>query len=436
MATIETPKLTAIRGMLPWVSDAAWTQFKEYAPTLLTELAVMISQILAYKLAAHFLGRQGFSEYSLSRRTVTLIIPLVVIGLTVGLPRYLGFSNSRNDHQRANQYYGATLLLVGGTSLLCVLLINSFANTFAYLFFGDPSYGFLAFPLSVMILGLSLHTIVCSYYRGIMQLNRANLIQIVNLGIVPIAAFFLLGGSVRGVLLTLGLAWGAVACLGLVLTPFASISGTNLQVTKEILRYGIQRVPGDFIFMALFALPSTFTAHLSGVQSAGFVAFGMTVLSTIAAVFSPLGLVLLPKATGMLAGGSRRELRKHMGFILRGTIAASVLISLAVWAWIPNLIQLYLGQDFDQIVRIVRILIFGAIPLSVYLVLRTLVDAYHEYAVTGAILLGSFATFLIGCYLGKRLHLGTNAILISLVSALLLQAALSSFECRRILRDR
>ena len=435
MATIETPKLTLLRGILPRLSHVTRAQITEYAPTFLTEFAVMVSQIVVYKLAAHYLGKQGFSEYALARRTITLIFPITVLGLSIGLPRYIGFSKGQNNLEAADSYYGATLLSVGSAGFLCALLLNVFAGWFAYLFFGDRSYRFLVFPLSVMIVGLCLHSVACSYHRGHMQLNRANRIQFLNLGVAPLVVFLLVGNSVRTVLLALGLAWSVVGGFALLLTPLWSVFRSNSIAMKDILRYGIQRVPGDFIFMALFALPSTFTAHLSGVQQAGFVAFGITVLSTIRAFFTPIGLVLLPKATLMMAEGARRELRGHVWLILKTCIASALLIAFVLWTWIPGLVRLYLGNDFGQIVFIVRVLVFGALPLSLYLVLRILIDAYHEYAVTGAILLAGFSTFLIGSFIGKRLHAGTDVILISLVFALSVLAVLASFEWRRILRN-
>src|SRR5436309_7396612 len=97
MATLETPKISTGHELAFSFTVNAWKQVKEYVPTFLTEFAVMAGQIAAYKLAAHYLGRQGFAEYALARRTISLLIPIPMLGLTVGLPRYIGFSNGRRD---------------------------------------------------------------------------------------------------------------------------------------------------------------------------------------------------------------------------------------------------------------------------------------------------------------------------------------------------
>lgn len=436
MATIETSKSMLLRGMVPWLTDAAWEQLREYVPTFLTEFAVMASQIVLYKLAAHYLGKMGFSEYALARRTVSLLFPIPVLGLAVGLPRYIGFTNGQGDSEGASRYYGATLWCVGSTALAFPLLMNLFARPFAYLFFGDAAYGYLAFPLSLMILGLCVHTVVCGYFRGHRALNRANALQFVNLGIVPVVSFLLFGHSLTKVLAAIGLFSTVIASVGLFWTPFRTITENNWKETKELLRYGIQRVPGDFVLVALFTLPATFVAHLKGIEEAGFVAFGVSVVSMIGGVFAPVGLVLLPKATFMLAEGAREELQGHLRVILQVTLAASTVIVLSVWFWIPDLVRLYLGAGFEQVVPIARMLILAALPYSLYLVLRNLVDAYHEYGATAAILASGLAIFLAGSYLAC--NWGTHALAIP--AAFLLGqftiATLSGLECRRILRPR
>lgn len=434
MAILESPKSILGRTMFPWLGDSARKHVQDYSPTFLTEFLVMASQILLYKLAAHYLGQTGFSEYALARRTVSLLFPIPVLGMAVGLPRYIGFTNGRRENGRADRYYGATLWCVAGAVLVCLTVVNMFSRPFAYAFFGDNSYRYLAFPLSLVILGQCLHTVVCGYFRGHMMLNRANGLQILNLGIVPVVSFLVFAQSLSKVLIAMGLMSTLAAGVASLFTPIRAAFENNWKETKELLRYGIQRVPGDFILVALFTLPATFVAHLQGIQEAGFVAFGVSVVTIIGAVFAPVGLVLLPKATLMLAGGSRQELHSHLRSMLRITCALAVSIVAVIWISMPGLIHLYLGSSFGQVIPIARVLIIGALPYSVYLVLRNVVDAYHEYGVTAAILSCGLLTFLAGSYFSKAPGIGMNAILAAFVLAMTVIAILSYLECRRILR--
>ena len=438
MATIETQKVQLLRQRFSWVSNATWDQMMEYAPTFLTEFAVMVSQIVVYKLAAHYLAMQGFSEYALARRTVSLIIPIPVLGLSVGLPRYISFSNGRNDLESADRYFGATLWCAGIAAFLCVVLINLFAGIFSYLFFGNQSYSGFAFPISLMILGLCEHTVACGYFRGHMELNRANFLQLVNLALLPILVFFLAQHSLVTVLTTLGSLWILTSSLALCLTPLGAMARNSGKEIRELLSYGIQRVPGDFFLLALFILPATIVAHLYGVKQAGLVAFSISIVSMIGGVFAPVGLVLLPKATGMLAEGAHEDLRVHLGHIIKVTLVGSVTIVFLGWIVLPSAIRIYLGVSYEQVIPIARVLLLAALPYCLYVVVRNLVDAYHEYGVTAAILGGGLVVFLLSFFGARQFGAGTSIhnVLVSFVLAVVVITGISSWECCRILHPR
>ena len=270
MVTIQTDPLAARTSRKScWLDAFVTRQASEYFTTFLTEFLVMASQLITYKLAAHQLGKSGFSEYALARRTVSLLFPVPVLGLSVGLPRYIGFANGRGDQGGAARYYGAALWCIGGAALCCFLAMNLFAKTFAYLLFGNAGYSYLVFPLSLIVVALCIHTVVCGYFRGHMDMNRANLLQFVNLALVPILSFLVIGSSLSRTLTSIGVISTLVSVVGLLKTPFRAIALNNLKEAGELFRYGIQRVPGDFVLMALFTLPATFVAHLKGVQEAG-----------------------------------------------------------------------------------------------------------------------------------------------------------------------
>jgi|SRR5690348_8974297 len=435
MATLETPTVLSARRTFPWLSEFARQQIREYAPTVLTELAVMGCQILVYKLAAHYLGNIGFSEYALVRRTVTLMMPIPILGLSIGLPRYISYSKGRNDSEAADRYYGGTLWCAGFGAAICFVLINSFSGVFGYLFFGSRNYAILSFPMSLMILGLCAHTVACGYFRGHMQLNRANALQFINLACLPILAFVFAHGSLRTLLLVIGSFWIAISTIALCFTPLGAIAKSGTKEIRQLLKYGIQRIPGDFILGAIFTLPATFIAHLQGVREAGFVAFGISVVSMIGGIFAPASLVLLPKATLLLAEGARKKLWIHLRPILTTTAVASVMMSALIWWLVPNLIRLYLGPGFETVVPIVRFLVLGALPYSLYLILRNLVDAYHEHGVTAVILSVGLLVLIVGGYVGRGLSDATLGILSAFLLTQVVIAALSGIECYRILSD-
>src|SRR6266851_1795919 len=130
MGTIDTPKLTApsvgASSPFTWIAEGLSSHAREYGGTFATEFTVLACQLLTYKLAAHFLGKTGFAEYAVARRTISILYPIVLLGLGVGLPRYVAIAAGRGDEESKARYLGATLWCVGAAALVCVALLNAF----------------------------------------------------------------------------------------------------------------------------------------------------------------------------------------------------------------------------------------------------------------------------------------------------------------------
>lgn len=416
-----------------WITENLISHAREYGSTFATEFTVLGCQLLTYKLAAHFLGKTGFAEYAVARRTISILCPIVLLGLAVGLPRYIANAAGRSNEESKARYLGATLWCVGLSTLVCVVLLSAFSSGLAYLFFGSREYASLILPLSLVVTGSALHAIVYGYFRGTLQMRAANLMQFVNFGLVPLAVFLFYNKSVQSLLSALGILTFAVAGVALLFTPWNAVVKDNREYVKELLRFGVQRVPGDFILMALFALPATIVAHKSGIRAAGFVAFGISMLNVIGSFFSPFGLILLPKAGALLAAGKNRELRRQVWLLTRITLVVSATLAAGIAIGADTLIRLYLGPDFTEGARILRFLLLAAVPYSLYTVLRNVVDAFHELGVTTMILVAGFGIFCLGSSVLLAVHSTVNVVLLAFLGGVMTLWLLSSAETLRIL---
>ena len=244
--------------------------------------------------------------------------------------------------------------------------------------------------------------------------------------------FALIHNDLERILLVLGCLWILIAGAAMVPSVLRIRTIKVLPEAKALLKYGIQRVPGDFTLMALFTLPVTVIAHFEGVQQAGYVAFAISAMSMICAVFQPVGLVLLPKATYMFAEGSHRELRLHVSRLLKMSLLVSGSLTLFVYMFAAPLIRLYLGNGYEQVAGMVRLVVIGSLPYSIYLVLRNVIDAFHKNGVTAVILLISLAVFCGAVVTSMFRGLTTPPVVPAFLLALGTMAVASGLECRRI----
>ena len=410
---------------------------KDLLLTFFAEAVVLVSGLLVYKFAANLVGQDAFSQYALCRRTVSFILPALLMGLTVGIPRYIAFASSNNDYQRPDNYFLSGIVVLFINVLLFMLVLNLFKRQFACLFFGSSEYHDLIFSISIMIIGLTLHAACYSYYRGNLLMIRANILQVLNTGVVPVLVFVTHADIVRILSLT-GLSWIITSAFALALICKNlewNKTKSLLPCAKELLSYGIQRVPGDFGMAALLSLPAILTSHTSGIRAAGYVAFGTTILNMTGSVFAPFGLVLLPKASQLIASRNMVKLKDYILKLAGLTLLLSLvgLIVFEIFAY--EIIKIYLGETFNDLVVIARIIMLGSLAYTYYVSMRSIVDAFYFKAVNTLNIIIALFIFLIVSGFVCVLD-GSNITLVSsFVGSLYVLGILTFINIRKLLRS-
>jgi len=404
---------------------------KDYILTFITEFTILGSNLFAYRLAANILGKEGFSEYALVRRTISFLLPALILGMGVAIPRYIGYSYS--NFKKANTYFIAGFVILFFVILTFSLLINLFQKNVAFLFFGDSKYYYLILPINVMLIGLIFHFLCYGYFRGNLSMIKANFLQLINMGIVPLLVF--LKNDLIEIILLNGLIVIFVSFIFLTsivknITFERNEIYTNL---KELMAYGIQRVPGDFGLSGLSSLPATFTSHISGITIAGYVAFGTSLLSMVGSVFAPLGLILLPKASQLVANNDFKTLKYYILKILKVTFFLTILGVVFFEIFADKIIALYLGNFPSDLVMITRLIIIASLGYTIYVAMRSIIDAYYVKAINTRnifISLMFFLTVSFGTILVKKSYI---LLLANLVLSIILLGILTLTEVKKIL---
>ncbi|MCD6470958.1 oligosaccharide flippase family protein, partial [bacterium] len=72
--------------------------FKNIILTFITQAIVLIAFFVIYRLIAKNFGPEGVGEYSLVKKVIGFLQPLLLFGVGVGLPRYIAMS--KDSEQR------------------------------------------------------------------------------------------------------------------------------------------------------------------------------------------------------------------------------------------------------------------------------------------------------------------------------------------------
>ena len=407
---------------------------REYVHTLTLELIVLSCQVLAFKLAADYWGSLGFSEYALTRRAIALLQPALMLGLGVALPRYAARAVG-SAHGSPTGYLHAGALLIGGALFMWLGFLLSWDRLTALVVFGDASYASFMPAVAVMLAGLSAHVVAYGYLRGMLRLRAANWLGLVDLGLIPVLAFLVPNQTVTSLFTHIGLAWLAVA--GTVLVRLFQAARRPVPVVprvRELARYGIPRVPGEFLQVALISVPAILVAHVDGVEAAGRVAFAMSMLSLFGSLFSPIGLVLLPTASTLASAGELSKLAHHVRKLAWRVLGVAVLAAVVIELGAGLAIRAYLGTGFDAMVPLVRLVLIGIVPFALYMTLRSVLDALHERALNTRNLALTATVFGAGLLVSMLANGGTFGILVAVTLAFYVLGALTVRDTAASLR--
>ncbi|TMC85312.1 MAG: hypothetical protein E6J06_04255, partial [Chloroflexi bacterium] len=402
---------------------------RNYITTFVAEAVVIASYLLAFRLVAAFDGTEGFGEYSLSRRTLSLLMPLAVLGVDLGIARYVAYAEAEKTGKSSSFAAASVIVLAAGVGVVSGVLVAA-TGFWSQVFFGSSTYSSLVLALPPLIAGAGLHTLAFGYLRGLDRIQEANVLMAVNMGLLPLAAIVAFHGSVLAILDAMGIGMTLVAGAVLMRLPlrFAELKDR----LRVLLRFGIPRMPGDFFSLLLFALPGILVAHTADIRVAGIVAFGVAAVSMIGSSLTPVSFVLLPVAARLLAAGKVRQLRSEVVDVVGITLAGSLVLVVLLEVFAGPIVSIYLGPSFRSGVDVLRLTLLGALPWASYITLRSVIDARHVTPINARNLAISFLFAVVLAFGLQRVADSTTAAVLSFVLALWLLAALTMLEANRV----
>jgi O-antigen/teichoic acid export membrane protein len=336
---------------------------KDISLTFITEAIVLVSFFFIYQLIAANWGPKGVGEYSLIKRATGFMQPLLLLGLWVGLPRYIAMA--KDEKQRSN-YIKAGGIIITITTFTFLVFVNLFKDHFAKIFFGTTNYSNLVLPFSLFLAGLNFHTLIHSYLRGQLLIKVFNVLEVVNLALIPIGILiFFKGISIEKLISLIGISTFMISlffALFFIKDFFVPIKKWHFTDSlKELLYYSFPRFIASFVYAGLFSLGPIFAAHFASIQEVGYLSVGQSLLSAIAVAVAPLGFILLPKVSNMLTQKRDKDVKENLNYLIGATIQLSIFISFQLMIFADVIIKYWLGTGFIDAIPVIRIIFLSII---------------------------------------------------------------------------
>jgi O-antigen/teichoic acid export membrane protein len=345
------------------------------AITLLTDAAVLAAFFVFYRILFQQYGAENLGLYALMRRYAAMLLPVVVLGLSDGLGRYIAQSTTPFARMKLVAMGGLGVIIANGIAWIC---LNADADLSASWLFGDSGFRAAVLPFSVLVIGLSMHLFVYSCLRGHLWVLTLNLMQFVNLGLVPIGALLLFAEADFGdVVVVIGIASTVVSILflaALVRAPkTASWSAGDRPPIALLYAFSVSRIPGALIGAALAsAAPIIAKDHVSMID-VGYLSLALALLIAVGGAVSPLGTVLLPHISALRDDTQAVGRRLHL--LIGATVQIYLFAAFQFLALGDFLIEFWMGTAFVPATAVTTIVLASLPFYGFYCATRSVLDA-------------------------------------------------------------
>lgn len=376
---------------------------KDILFTTLTSALVTISMVLSTRFLANGLGPESFGTYSLARRFISLALPFTTLSIGTALTRYLAVAGTEKDK---NAYFADSLIII----LSCALLFFACGwlghDKWSLIIFHGTQYKNLFYASLFMIICFGFFTILYSYYRGLLRMDRANILQMIIMGLVPlfISYFFAANSSAAELIFYMGIA--SCLCFLPLFFHLKNLPWRKVPLLKnhtaQLLKYGIPRTPGGIALAGILFIGPYLANAYGNTREAGFLVIGQSVFRVLEASIVAFGFVALPKVSQLFAENRTEFLRNRIGDIITMIIQIGLFTVVELFIWSDEIVRLWLGTEYLQAVPYIQIFLVSLCPYLGYVMLRSIVDAVEEKAVnTVNLLIGLLITILFSLWLAS-----------------------------------
>lgn len=401
--------------------------------SFLVEATVSVVLVFTFKLASDLWGTDGFGAWTLARRIISFALPLLTIGIEVGMPRFIAY----DSHQPAANYLLAgSALALGGTAATTLALLGA-PDFFSFVLFGDSSLRRLLGPLCALLAAYAAHIVWFAYIRGQLRILEANLLHLWAFGFAPLIAFHAATQSPEHAMTAMAI---------LVTLPALLLTAAELVRRKPAWRaafglipplahFGVSRMMAALSLTALALLPPLIAARTAGLTSAGVVALGITLIGFSGTLMAPIALSLLPASARQSGRGDIMALQRSLHLLELLALPCAAAAMALIWFSAPMLAEMFVASEARLATRVLRIAGAGAGAYAMFALMRSILDAVTHKPRVLQSTIAAVAVFALTWLAGAMLDVeSTDLSMLAYTAAIVALTVSVYFAARRELR--
>lgn len=216
------------------------------------------------------------------------------------------------------------------------------------------------------------------------MLNTANIIQILNAGIIPFISILIFNKNLVQVLYSMALFWiiTSVPNSIFIINKSTRIPKNEygfIKSFKTLFSYGFPRVIGEFAMFGFFSIPIIYSAHKVNLEYSGFLSLSFSFFQLFATSYSFIGILMLPTVSRNLFDDKFISIKKKIDMLLLISIFINSIYIIFSLIFLKKIILIFFGPEYLESNIITLKLLFGLIPYIGFFILRDVLDAISEF---------------------------------------------------------
>lgn len=363
----------------------------------LTQILVYLLAALLLRVMANWLGTEKMGAYLVTRRFIEITATVALLNLGVSLARYVALHPTK-----AQSYLSWGVLLMTLVSLVLILLTWLGGHKVASLVLGELDLQPLVLPAILFLTGALSFTMLYAYLRGRQQMARANGLQLVYYATLLVIAFGLSLMSTGSLdMLVVYLCIGGLVTL-VIVDLYLLREGFQLELDarpfKELMRFGLPRLPSGFLLSATFSAPMFMAARQEKLEAAAFLGISQALIKLFEPVVMPISIMLLPKIAELVGHGDQEKLKTAGLNVISAAIYVATFVSVMVPGLSPEVIYIWFGEQYLMATPVAKIVLLAIGPYLAYVILRGVLDAVTVLPIVTLLTTSSAISVIVASY--------------------------------------
>ena len=325
------------------------TEYKLFAQRVgligITNLLVNLRGLILIPILAKTLGAEGYGLWAQVIVTIALITPLVTLGLSSAMIRFLAAERDRKEIQEG--FYSSAVLIFFG-SVLASAILFIFSEPIAASLFGGATE--VVKLIAVIIPFWNLDTTLFSLFTAFNQMKRYSIFRIAEtFGEVGLVAYMVLSGfGIYGAVISILIIRIVIILLMSVLViREIGVRIPDFSKLKSYLHYGLPLVP-SIIFAWIAASSDRYViVYFLGLAPVGIYSAAYNISQAAIYMFlAPISFVLVPTLCRLYDDKKMDEVKTHLRYSLKYFLMFAIPVTFGVSVLAKQILTILATSEF------------------------------------------------------------------------------------------